>query len=162
MAHLSRAAVVKMDCAAARGAESSVSSWLGIAPVPLALGVAAAAGVTAVCVALGRRPSASAREKKRRLMISARGRMADAVIEDFREDALYYSYSVRGVYYTASQNVAELKDRLPAPGPALCGPATVKYHTSNPANSILVAEDWCGIRAAAPARSAGAAASGAP
>lgn len=134
-----------------------MSSSLGVVPVPLALGVAAAAGVTAVCVALGRRPSAAAREKKRRLMISARGRMADAVIEDFRDDALYYSYSVRGVYYTASQSVADLRDRLPQSS-SLVGPATVKYQTSNPANSILVAEDWCGIRAAAPAGSAAAAA----
>jgi len=132
-----------------------VSSWLGIAPVPLVLGVAAAAGVTAVCVALGRRPSAAAREKKRRLLISARGRMADAVIEDFRDDVLYYAYSVRGVYYTASQNVADLKDRLPAGAAALVGPATVKYHTANPANSILVSEDWSGVRAAV--RAAGAA-----
>jgi hypothetical protein len=161
MVRVSRVTAVKMDCAAPRGAELRVSSWLGIAPVPLALGVAAAAGVTAVFVALGRRPSAAAREKKRRLMISARGRMADAVIEDFRDDALYYSYSVRGVSYTASQNVAELTDRLPAPGPALCGPATVKYHTANPANSILVAEDWCGIRVPASSKTTRAATQGA-
>jgi hypothetical protein len=137
-----------------------VTSLLGLAPVPLVLGVLAAGGVTVVCVALGRRPSAAAREKKRRLAISANGRMADAMIEDIRDDELYYSYSVRGVHYAASQDVADVRGYLPPEGSTLIGPATVKYQTSNPANSILVAENWSGLRAAARQEKATGAAGG--
>jgi hypothetical protein len=112
-------------------------------------------------VALGRRPSAAAREKKRRLSISAKGRMTDGVIEDFRDGVLYYSYSVRGVYYTATQNVDGLTEYVPAEAAALAGPATVKYYPANPANSILISENWSGVRAAGrTVMAAGAAAGG--
>ncbi len=131
-----------------------------MAPVPLALGLVAAAGVTAVCIAIGRRPSEAAREKKRRLAISARGRMADAVVEDVRDDELFYSYDVRGVHYAASQNIAAIRACLPEGDVTLIGPATVKYHPSNPANSILLAEDWSGLRASSPARALHAAQGG--
>lgn len=138
-----------------------MTSLLGAVPIPLVLGVLAAGGVTVVCVVLGRRPSAAARERKRRLAISANGRMADGIVEDVRDDELYYSYSVRGVHYAASQNVADIREFLPPEGATLIGPAAVKYQTSNPANSILVAESWSGLRAAAkPEKAVGAAEGG--
>ena len=74
-------------------------------------------------------------------------RLIDAEITEVGEDALFYSYVVRGVQYTTSQDVSALRDRLPANLARLIGPAGLKYKVNNPANSILVCEEWNGCRA---------------
>ena len=75
------------------------------------------------------------------------------MITEASADALYYSYCIRGVQYTASQDITALRERLPAEPERLIGVASLKYASNNPANSILVCEEWSGIRA--PARTAG-------
>jgi hypothetical protein len=72
--------------------------------------------------------------------------MGDAVITDVGEGVLYYSYSVRGVEYTASQDVSGLKQMLPPDPEKLIGPATLKFLSRNPFNSIVVCEEWAGFR----------------
>jgi hypothetical protein len=57
-----------------------------------------------------------------------------------------YKWSWRGVDYEASQDVRHFVDRLPAAGETLMGPVTVKFLPSNPANSIVVSENWSGFR----------------
>src|SRR5260370_15529701 len=94
------------------------------------------------------------RERKRRLYVHQNGRLGDALITEANETTLYYSYSVRGVHYAASQDVAALLDRLPVEPERLIGVANLKYSPKNPANSILVCEDLSGVRA--PARAAAA------
>jgi hypothetical protein len=84
-------------------------------------------------------------ERRRRADLVAQGKMGDAFIVEFRDGHLFYSYAVRGVEYTASQNVAGLTARLPEDLSAL-GPVSVKYDARNPANSIVVAEEWSGLR----------------
>jgi hypothetical protein len=86
------------------------------------------------------------RERKRRLYVHLNGRLGDALITEANETVLYYSYSVRGVQYTASQEVATLRDRLPAEPERLIGPVSFKYWPKNPANSILLCEEWSGLR----------------
>ena len=49
--------------------------------------------------------------------------------------------------YTASQDIGTLRDRLPAEPERLIGVASLKYSPNNPANSILICEDWSGLRA---------------
>jgi hypothetical protein len=87
------------------------------------------------------------RERRRREFLEQRGRGAEAYITDVSETTLYYSYTVGGVLYEASQDVALLLDKLPAPPERLAGVAHVKYAQNNPASSILVSENWCGVRA---------------
>ena len=72
-----------------------------------------------------------------------------AVILDADEANLYYSYSVGGVQYQASQDISALREKLPAAPERLIGAAKLKYVANNPANSILVCEEWSGVRAAA-------------
>jgi hypothetical protein len=60
---------------------------------------------------------------------------------------MHYSYTVRGVEYLATQDLSALVDVLPAPAATLIGPATVKYTPRNPANSIVICEEWSGLRA---------------
>jgi hypothetical protein len=53
---------------------------------------------------------------------------------------------VNGVEYSATQDVSSILEHLPGPAAALAGPVTVKYIPGNPANSIVVSEEWSGLR----------------
>ncbi len=89
------------------------------------------------------------KEKRRRLTVNQFGRIGDATITDMQGDTLFYSYSVAGVAYTASQDIAALRDQMPADVERLIGrAASLKYAPQNPANSILICEDWSGLRSA--------------
>lgn len=93
------------------------------------------------------------KEMRRRLNVNAHGRLADATITEVQDDTLYYSYSVGGVSYTASQDVSQLRERMPPDPNRLIGrPASLKYAPRNPANSIIVCEDWSGLRTGPPAQ----------
>lgn len=85
------------------------------------------------------------RERRRRAVLVRQGKMGDASLVEIRDDALFYSYSVRGVEYIASQDVSTLKHLVPG-DLSIVGPLSVKYDARNPANSIVVAEEWSGIR----------------
>jgi hypothetical protein len=89
------------------------------------------------------------RERKRRLAVHRQGRLGDAIISEGTENTLYYFYTVRGVQYTASQDVSALREYLPADPHRLIGVSGLKYSSNNPANSILVCEEWSGLRAPA-------------
>lgn len=84
-------------------------------------------------------------ERRRRAALVASGKMGDAAVTEMRDAYLFYSYAVRGVEYTASQDISFVKDRLPSDVAAM-GPVAVKYDPRNPANSIVVAENWSGLR----------------
>jgi hypothetical protein len=88
------------------------------------------------------------REQRRRLDLHVHGRLGDALLTECHEDALYYTYDVRGVHYTASQDISALRDQLPDAPERLGGMVNMKYAAQNPANSILVCEEWSGLRAA--------------
>lgn len=85
------------------------------------------------------------RERRRRAVLATTGKMGDAMLVEFRDNNLFYSYFVRGVEYTASQDVSSLTDRLPD-DLSNQGAVSVKYDPRNPANSIVVAEQWSGLR----------------
>jgi|SRR5579863_1224504 hypothetical protein len=111
------------------------------------------AGVALALIALGawialrmaqRNPEK--REKRRRLRVHQIGRLGDALITEAADDLLYYTYSVQGVEYHASQEIAALRDLLPAEPGRLVGVANLKYSPRNPANSILICEEWSGLR----------------
>ncbi|HLY17099.1 MAG TPA: hypothetical protein VKR61_07730 [Bryobacteraceae bacterium] len=96
------------------------------------------------------RISPDERERQRRLMLLSSGKMGDAILLDIHDDLLVYSYAVRGVEYTASQDISRLKAFLPADIASL-GHVGVRYDPRNPANSIVVAEEWTGLQSAVPA-----------
>jgi hypothetical protein len=86
------------------------------------------------------------RERRRRAVLVAHGKMGDASLVEIRDNLVIYSYDVRGVEYTASQDVTLLKEHI-AGDLSNVGPLSVKYDARNPANSIVLAEHWSGIRA---------------
>ncbi len=118
-------------------AETQIVALSGVAVVLIAL---------AIFIALRVRGSPEKREQRRRLAVHRLGRLGDALITEATGDTLYYSYSIRGVQYTASQDITSLRERLPAEPERLIGVASLKYSPNNPANSILVCEEWSGIR----------------
>src|SRR5579883_1781210 len=86
------------------------------------------------------------RERRRRVQLAERGKMGDATLVEIRDDLLMYCYLVRGVEYTASQDVTQLHELLPHDFSAV-GAISEKYDQRNPANSIVLAEHWSGLRA---------------
>jgi hypothetical protein len=85
------------------------------------------------------------RERRRRALLAAEGKMCDAALVDLREDLVLYCYSVRGVEYTASQDLSQLSAYLPSEKPITAAVA-VRYDPANPANSIVISEQWSGLR----------------
>ncbi len=93
------------------------------------------------------RVSPEERERRRRRELVSHGKITDATLVEIRDDALFYSYLVRGVEYTACQDVATLKEYMPPEVHTLGGgPVSVRYQPKNPANSIVLAEGWSGLR----------------
>ncbi len=94
----------------------------------------------------GRQRDLAGRERRRLSQVNRVGRMGEATITEFRDHAIFYEYEVRGVAYTASQDVSALEGRLPANPSALIGNTAIKYHPRNPANSIVLCQEWSGLR----------------
>ena len=127
--------------------------WLQLASNPAVRGAAAA--LAAVLLVTGAilgyrawqrsRITPEERERRRREQLAARGKMGDATLVEIRDDLLFYCYGVRGVEYTASQDVTCLQEYLPTDYSAV-GVVSVKYDPRNPANSIVLAEKWSGLR----------------
>ncbi len=108
----------------------------------------ASAAVTTVAVArlfLSRQLPAGEAERRRRRLLHRIGRMTDGMITDVRDNVIFYTYSIGRVSYTASQDVSELRDALGEDLSLLVGLATIKYSVRNPADSIVVCEEWSGI-----------------
>jgi hypothetical protein len=107
-----------------------------------------AAGLATLAVWVIRRKSSTPekREQRRRLTLHVTGRLGDALITEGNEENLFYTYTVRGVQYAASQNITSLRSLLPSEPERLIGMAGMKYSTRNPADSMLLCEEWSGLR----------------
>jgi hypothetical protein len=57
-----------------------------------------------------------------------------------------YSYAISGVTYHTAQDVTGLQSQVHFEKLVAGQPASVKYDPSNPSDSILVADDWSGLR----------------
>jgi len=85
------------------------------------------------------------RERRRCARLVAAGKITDAMLVEVGEALVFYSYSVGGMVYTASQDITRfLSD--PAVDFSGVSAMSVKYDPRNPANSIVLAEAWSGLR----------------
>ena len=102
-----------------------------------------------------RRPTPEQREAERRRRLTSSGRIIDGTVLDFREitvegrgpcQLLLYNYDVAGVSYECAQDISYLPETLARHADKIGLPASVKYDPHNPSNSIVVGENWCGLR----------------
>jgi len=125
----------------------AVLGALAYARVLVGLGVAVVA--SAVGLILWRRrkqPTAQELEKRRRLEVCRIGRVADGLVTDLHGETIDYVYTVRGMEYTSMQDLSHIRHLLPEGDQRLLGYVSVKYISENPANSIVVGEEWSGLR----------------
>ena len=94
------------------------------------------------------RVTAEERERRRCAWLVTTGKITDAMLVEVRENLVFYAYLVRGVEYTASQDIGRLVDQAALDFSGISA-MSVKYDPRNPANSIVVAEEWSGLRGAA-------------
>ncbi len=113
----------------------------------LSLSALAAALVVLVAWILARRRrSPEERARARRRVLSTEGRLAEAYVTDIEDHKIAYQYEIAGVVYDSSQDVEIFRERIPGDPSLIIGPAYVKYSARNPYESILIAEDWSGLR----------------
>jgi len=103
----------------------------------------------------GRKKTAEQREALRRQRLSAQGRITDGTLLDVQEldsggghtvQMVMYNYDVAGVQYECSQDVTRLHQFVDLHSCRIGVAASVKYDPHHPGNSIVIAEDWCGLR----------------
>jgi len=102
-----------------------------------------------------KRPTPEEIERARREWLVRVGRITDgslldsgvvdeSVPENGAPGWLVFTYQIAGVVYEASQDVSTLPEKVKDMRFDL--PVQVRYDYQNPANSIVVAEEWSGVR----------------
>jgi hypothetical protein len=139
----------------------------------LAVVTAAIAAVVMVAYAFFRPAiDLASAEKKRRLHLNQIGRIAEGQVVELVEhppepqevrkgvfglraqpladhrprQLVSYSYAISGVTYHTAQDITGLEGQIRFQRLVAGQPASVKYDPSNPSDSILVADDWSGLR----------------
>ncbi|HSM87716.1 MAG TPA: hypothetical protein VLT16_16290 [Candidatus Limnocylindrales bacterium] len=122
---------------------------------PVLVFAAAAIAVAAGAWVRSRRKTPDQVEQDRRMRISEIGRITDGTVVDVNEmpangagemQLLIYQYDVAGVSYEASQDVTALRHRVDLHSCKVGLMTSIKYDPSNPGNSIVIAENWNGLR----------------
>ena len=133
---------------------------------PHVIGVLAAAvvcvGAVVTWLVLRRRPTADEIERERRALLVRSGRIIDGTILDITEletppepgqereiRFVLYKYEIGGVVYECSQEVTALRDYVNPTELRLSFPCSVRYDIHRPENSIVIAENWSGLRTTA-------------
>jgi hypothetical protein len=139
----------------------------------VAMGGAAAAAIAMIAYAFFR-PAEEPEdiERKRRLHLNQIGRIAEGQVVELvahapepreKSKSLFrsrpqpladssprqlvsYSYAISGVTYHTAQDITGLESQVRFDKLAAGQPASIKYDPSNPTDSILVADDWSGLR----------------
>ena len=138
----------------------------------LAMGAAAVAAITMIAYAFFR-PAEDPEEieRKRRLHLNQIGRIAEGQVVELvahppelratkglfgsrarpltdlsPRQLVSYSYAISGVTYHTAQDITGLESQVRFDKLVAGQPASIKYDPSNPTDSILVADDWSGLR----------------
>jgi len=139
----------------------------------LALGGGSLMAILLIVYAFARpKVDAEDAERKRRLHLNHIGRIAEGQVVELTEQAaepaeeprglfggkakpmtdlrprhlVSYSYSISGVTYHTAQDITGLESQVRFERLVAGQQASVKYDPSNPSDSILVADDWSGLR----------------
>jgi len=74
------------------------------------------------------------------------GAKAQPLVENRPRHLVSYSYAISGVTYHTAQDITGLEGQVSMERLVAGQPASIKYDPSNPVDSILVADDWSGLR----------------
>ena len=111
-------------------------------------------------------------ERRRRLNLNQIGRIAEGQVVELAEHAaepppaktglfgskpqplstnrirhlVSYSYAISGVTYHTAQDITGLESQVRLERLVAGQPASIKYDPANPVDSILVGDDWSGLR----------------
>jgi hypothetical protein len=95
-------------------------------------------------------------ERERRAWLEKVGRITDGTVIDVQETQqspehrsvilLVYQYDISGVSYECSQDVTYLRPMINLHSCRLGLPTSVRYDPQNPGNSMVVSENWMGLR----------------
>lgn len=116
---------------------------------------AAALTLLVLVLAIPRRLTPEERERRRRLAVHRAGRITDGLITETHvieapygavSHLVHFTYDVRGVGYSASQDISSVLAYLERDPGRVSGPSSVKYLPENPSNSIVICELWSGLR----------------
>jgi hypothetical protein len=139
----------------------TAGEWEIVAGLALIIGL----GAVALWLILRRRPTAEEQERARRRFLVQSGRLVDGMLLDICEveappktktesartlTLLLFSYRIAGVDYECSQDITDMSGVVDAAQVRAGFPCTARYQPGNPQNSIVVAEEWSGLRAGLP------------
>ncbi|HEY2861835.1 MAG TPA: hypothetical protein VGJ21_25775 [Terracidiphilus sp.] len=117
--------------------------------------IAGAATVVAWQIFFRKRPTAAEIELARRQFLTQNGRIVDGTLLDVTElpgeegeplTMLIYEYRIGGVDYECSQDITLMGDVVTVAHVRSGFPCSVRYQPGHPQNSIVVAEQWSGLR----------------
>jgi hypothetical protein len=74
------------------------------------------------------------------------GSRAPVVVDNRPRHLVSYSYAISGVTYHTSQDITGLESQIKFERLVTGQPASIKYDPANPTDSIIVADDWSGLR----------------
>jgi hypothetical protein len=106
-----------------------------------------------------KRPTAEELERARRLFLVQSGRIVDGMLLDVCEveaedgrtlTMLLFHYRNGGVDYECSQDITDMPGVVDVSQIRAGFPCSVRYQPGNPQNSIVVAEQWSGLRIGLP------------
>ena len=92
------------------------------------------------------KPTPQQLEAHRRQWLARYGKLSGGEIVELQDELLSYCYDVRGINYTANQDISSLSAYLPEDRWSIIGGVGVRYDPRNPANSIVLCETWTGLR----------------
>lgn len=129
---------------------------------PQVIGILAAVGLciggAVAWTSMRKKPSEEELERQRRQQLVKAGRIIDGTIMDISDvdpeesgrpdgmQLILYRYEISGVVYECSQDVTYLKDYVNIYNCRLSFPCSVRYDPRCPTNSLIVAENWSGLR----------------
>jgi hypothetical protein len=132
---------------------------------PQVFGTLAAAAICVggivVYMAMRKKPTEEELELARRQLLVQTGRIIDGTLLDITDvDAkecgrekdmrlILYKYEIAGVVYECSQDITSLQEFIDVKKCRPGFPATIRYDTRRPENSIIVSEHWSGLRESA-------------
>jgi hypothetical protein len=138
----------------------SVSTSTKVA-LEIAAGAVAVAGVGSVglWLAFRKKPTAEELEQRRRDFLVKSGRIVDGMLLDVYEvdsedgqklTLVLFNYRIGGVDYECSQDITNMAEVVDPKRIQLGLPCSVRYQPGNPQNSVVVAEQWTGLREGIP------------